>query len=257
MPLIFPSHLPPLQPLRGVMPCPDDAAPVCGAITRDSAIIPALANIPFWSRYACPADDQGQEPSCVGRAWAGWAEIMLRAYVSPSAIPAGCQIDARKIWVRGREMFWGGDLNGGLYLHQGLAAAVDLGIFPPGTQPVKVEASIEAIGAALTQSPLVQAHIVSAGWYKPLAENGYIPLNDPPDIGRYGAHCTLLLERAWQRNSCFCLLENSWGRGWGWNGLGLMAFERWAESLCPNSLYSAQAPLLQMWRGWEKFVVQG
>lgn len=250
------NRLPPPEPLAGVMSCPDAQAPDCGVIERRSAIIPATVNVPFWSRYACPADDQGQEPSCVGRAWAGWVEIMIRAYISPTAIPFGWQIDARAIWRRGREMFWGGTLTGGLYLHQGLAAAVDLGILPPGTAPIRVDGSMESLGAALVQAPVVQANVVSAGWYDPLHENGYISHNKPPDAGKYGLHATLLLERAWQHDRCYCLLQNSWGTDWGWQGLGLMGYRSWFDSLAANSLYSAQTPGWPRWRGWSKHVVK-
>lgn len=220
-------------------------------------LLPGSADVRFWSNFAVPADDQGDEPSCVGRAWAGWIECMVRRYVGVHAIPPGWQIDARAIWKRGRNMFWNGDLKGGLWLNQGLAAAVDLGILPPNTIPVRIASNWDSIGAALLQTPCVQAHAVSKGWYASNKENGCLDHVPAPDAGAHGFHCTLLLERLTRESAKFYLFENSWGADWGWQGLGLMTEKLWTWSIMANGLYTASLGSdLTAWRGWEKHLVQ-
>lgn len=244
------------HPLNGVFPLPDIAANRLPMVVSAPALLPGSCDVRYWSDYATPADDQGPEPSCVGRAWAGWVECMVRRYIGVRAIPPGFQIDARAIWRRGRELFWGGSLTGGLWIPQGLQAAVDIGVLPPGSTAVRIGLDWASVGASLCQTPLVQAHAVSEGWYNPSAENGCLDHAASPDAGRHGYHCTLLLDRM-TRESKFYLFANSWGTQWGWNGLGLIEVRLWARSLMNNGLFSASIPGdFSSWRGWEKHVVK-
>jgi hypothetical protein len=242
------------EPLAGVLPTPPEVSAGIPLLRYSIPLLPESAPVRGWTDDAVPSDDQRNEPSCVGRAWAGWYECMLRRYVSPAAIPAGMQLDASAIWRRGREMFWGGRMDGGLHVHQGCEAAVALGVLPPGSRVVRVTDDWGSIGVALTLSPIVQAHAVGASWYRPDRANGYVP-DEPADPTRYGYHCTLLLERLVQDGAKYLLWANSWG-AWGWHGLGLMALRPWTDALMPSSLHTAQLPdNWEAWDGWKEHLV--
>ena len=239
---------------NGVLAAP--AAEVAGHARLSTGIplLPGSAEIRGWSEFANPSDDQGNEQSCVGRAWAGWLECMIRRYIAQSAIPVGAQIDAHRIWARGREMFWGGSLDAGLYVHQGLAAMVDLGLVPPDTVPMRVTEESVSMAQVLLSTPVVWAHMVSQAWYTADPVNGGIA----PDIAPsgLGAHCTLYLERLVQDGNGWCLLANSWGADWGYYGLGLLRETNAIDYRLPNSFYTARIPDgWEKWRGWEKHLL--
>jgi hypothetical protein len=246
----------PDKPLAGVIPyAADPDAPTIAA----TGILPGSAGTPLrWSDYVLPADDQGQQPSCVGRAWAGWIEAMVRRYVGKDAFPQGCQVDARSIWQRGREMFWGGSLDGGLMLDQGGQACIDLGLLPAGTRLVRVDRDWAAVGEALLATPLIQAHGIGRGWYAVSSQSGCLDHVFAPDPGRYGYHCTLCVERMMQGNQKWICLQNSWGTSWGFYGYGLMRLDLWTDSLIPSGLWTAILPpafSVQSWSAWRGFLV--
>ena len=242
-------------PFNGVIEAPPGEVEKHPRLSSGIPLLPGSAEIRGWSEFADPSDDQGQESSCVGRAWAHWLECMLRRYVAQSAIPFGQNLDARKIWARGREMFWGGDLTGGLFVHQGLLAMIDLGIVPDGSIAMRVTEETMSASQVLLSTPVVWAHNVSAAWYTPDPVSGCIDPGVAPD--GIGAHCTCYLERLVQKGIGFCLFENSWGGGWGWHGLGVMLEEDAIDYRLANSFYTARLPdNWATWRGWEKYLIQ-
>ena len=234
------------RPLSGVLPhAPEDLPRIPAAYPPlpASGLMPDAAPSAIdWTRLCVPADDQREEPSCVGRAWAGWMEAMLRRYLGPKTIPHRMQLDARAIWIRGRDLFWGGDRNGGLHLDEGAKAAIDIGVLPAGTRLVRIDQSWGAAGEALAFTPLVQAHELGPGWHRPQRENGCIDHSLPPDGGRHGYHATLLAERTVTREGKFLALQNSWGSAWGFYGFGVMSASLWETSLIPSGLWSAILP---------------
>lgn len=244
----------PSAPLCGVH-APDDPL-VAGhfRLASGSATVPGTSEVRGWADYADPSDDQGHEQSCVGRAWAGWIECMVRRFVDQTAIPAGAQIDAHSIWQRGRELFWGGTLDGGLYVYQGLQAAIDLGVLPAG-RLVAVAYDQGSICQALSNTPVVAAHGVGPAWYDPAA-NGMLDPTLPPQPDIYGSHCTLFLERLSQNGVGYLLGQNSWGTSWGWHGLYIMDGQAAIDQALANSFYTAQFDAIpSAWSGWQKWLV--
>lgn len=242
--------------LNGVIPY---AAPYGGfRVASGIGILPGsiLTAQPRWGSFVAVADDQGREPSCVGRAWAGWMEAMLCRYAGEGTFKySHRQIDASSIWRKGREMFHGGALSGGLHLHEGGQAAIALGILPPGTELVQLTGGWNAVGEALALTPVIQAHGVGAGWYRPDKVSGCIDHTAASDPGRYGYHATLLCERL-QDDHRWLMLQNSWGASWGYHGFGILREDVWRESLIPSGLWTARLP--DDWlnhRGWEAFLV--
>lgn len=198
----------------------------CGAIDRPGQIMvssdSSASNVREvgWFEWCLPTYSQNGE-SCVGHSWANWIECVARKRMGDSFIPRGLQVNGEAIWKRGREMFWGGDMTGGLYLDQGCLAAVDLGILPPLATPVRVDRTVSAQSMQLTRTPLVVGHAVHAGWFNPSQENGCID-HAPRPTGADGYHATLRVGLLLQNGVWFFAGQNSWGAEWGWRGYFLM-----------------------------------
>ncbi len=219
-----------------------------------SSALPAAASVTGWADFAVPSDCQGDDPSCVGFAWANFVELMVRRYVSRDAIPAGCQIDGRAIWARGREMFWRGRMDGGLWLSQGFEAAADLRIFPAGSGAVRIAPDWRSIGETLLSQPIVMGTATWAAWHEADATNGAIA---PRFRRNLENHATLLVERLVQGDGEHGLFQNSWGSDWGWHGLGCLRFDAILRALMRSGFYAANLP--ERWaghRGWEKYIIE-
>jgi len=228
-------------------------APRSPAARNASAASPRL---PVWFEYCVPTYEQ-DGASCVGHAWANWLELAVRRYQSREALLYGEQIDGARIWRRGRELFWRGDLSDGLYVHQGFHAMLDLGLLPPAARLRQVAPDWASVCAAMAAAPLVQAHRVHQGWQAPNRINGcldhrYYPAADA------GCHCTLRVGCLVQRERRFYASLNSWGPGWGWNGLFVMDEAEDAEGLLPESLYTVDLPAgwARHWIGWRRAIVR-
>lgn len=209
-----------------------------------------------WFEWLAPTTNQRGE-SCVGQAWANWMECMLRRYVGKAALAPGEQLDGWAIWKKGREMFWNGSLDGGLYLAQGFAAAVELGILPCAARLARVSPHAADLAAALADTPLVQGHLVHEGWYRPLPLNGCLD-HAPAPTDAAGGHATLLAGVLRQRGGLYWPFLNSWGADWGWNGLGLMSTEEWQEGWIGDGPVTAILPRgWETHRGWREHIVRG
>lgn len=197
-----------------------------------------------WEDFAVPTINQ-HGPSCCGQAWANWLEMMLRRYIGRDALKTGEQIDGYAIWKRAREIFYNGNLAGGLFLGQGFLAAMDLGLFPEGTILVDVEPSLEAIHEQLRISPMVQGHIVTDGWYEPNPQNGCLDHSKLPKPGD-GGHATCLMGLDAGESTDFIVSQNSWGGDYGFYGYFTMEWGFWRECYIGEGPCTAVLP-----RGWE------
>lgn len=207
---------------------------------------------PFgWYQWALPATNQ-IGPSCVGQSWANWLECMLRRYVGNFGW--GEQIDGELIWRRAREMFWNGDLSGGLYLPQGFYAMLDLGLVPPETTIRPCGTSWKEVSAQLASTPLVQAHHIHPGWFHAHSVSGMIshtPSPGPAD----GYHATLLMATGVRGEELFRVGQNSWGPDYARFGFFGMTDAEWFEGICPDGLYTAWLPpTWKTWTGWKAAV---
>jgi hypothetical protein len=242
------------QRWNGALPVPRSERSSTPGVATCELSMPATVAAPLysWIRDVQPAEQQ-QGPCCAGMAWANWLEAMLRRW-APRTVPMGrWQLDGERVWRRGRELFWKGELDGGLYVSQGFAALLSLGWLPPAAQLRRIPVDWASIGFALLDSPLVQAHQVHAGWYRPDPQNGCID-HKPEPAEDDGFHCTLLIGRSVQFQhgvtTHFYQSMNSWGDSWGWNGLFVMTELEWIEGSIPDGLYTADVHGLAEWQGW-------
>ena len=208
-----------------------------------------------WFNYAIPTINQ-HGPSCCGQAWANWLEMMLRRYVGIGCLAKGEQIDGYAIWKRAREMFYNGNLAGGLYLHQGFAAMVDLGLIPSDAELVSVEPDVGSISEQLTRTPMVQGSIVSEGWYETNPENGCIDHTKPPKPGD-GGHATCIMGMVVKTNAMYLVSQNSWGSDYGWKGYFLMSERFWNLSYIGQGPCTIKMPIGWVRHdGWKKYVTK-
>ena len=257
--MIDAPHIPPSVPRIPPLAVLDEPPVVSrryGLVHSSGGALPASAPVQGWADYAVPSDHQGAEPSCVGHTVAGWIELMVRRYIARTAVPAGMQIDGSAIWRRGRERFWRGRMGGGLYLSQGIQAAVDLGLLPRGARAVRVAADWATIGEMLIQAPIVMGTQTWPEWYKADKDNGAVRGSHVGEL--LGNHATLLLERLVHPGGGWHgLFQNSWGRAWGYHGLGVLDFGTLRNALMSSGLYSVSLP--DDWtdyRGFEKFLIK-
>lgn len=206
-------------------------------------------------------------PSCVGHATANWIECMLRRQHGRGVFTKGEQIDGDAIYLRGREMFFAGKKGGGLGLPHGFHAAIDLGLLPPDTLVVPVSPTLRDLSQALTETPLIQGHVVAKDWQYASRDNGSLPGKTKANILE-GAHATLLIG-VWERDGKTMLpFQNSWGAAWGWNGIGQMTWAQWKDGarwiinseddiMRGDGPYTADlSPEWPKWTGWKEFVIQ-
>ena len=187
-------------------------------------------------------------PSCVGMAVANWVEHKLG-----SRLDKRTQIDGYAIWRRGRDMFWNGTYNDGLYLYQGVAAAVSLGILPK-TAKYREVLSATAWNADLEKQPLIQAHWVHDGWNKPDTASGCIDHQYGPSNNQ-GGHCTLMIGMGLHSGKNFVFSQNSWGATWGRLGFFCMTVEEHVENSASDVL-AIDIPdgEWEAWTGWKNYV---
>lgn len=223
---------------------------------------PATSNLPSpigWFDRIVPTINQHGD-SCVGQGWANWFEAMLRNDLGRAALKLGEQIDGYAIWKRGREMFNNGDLNGGLYLPQGYAAMIDLGMIPTDSELIDVNAEAEGdlfkICSRLKKTPLVQGNMVHKGWFNPNPRNGCIDHRPDANEDPEGGHCTLRVGFLVQDETPFWAFQNSWGE-WGWHGIGTMTVEEDLEGWLFDGPYTIELPPDWIQHGgWRKFVTK-
>lgn len=174
-------------------------------------------------------DNQRSNPACVMFAWASWAEIMFGARISD----AEC-VDA---WKQARYKIYGGDLSGGLYLDEGHAMAQEMGWIPKSHRYKAVD-DIQM----LSQQPIVSAFKVTAGWDFAAHCEGEVRVN-PADPTR-GLHAVVIVAHGDVKafgSERFTYIENSWGRSWGWNGLGVFSAGSYSASICDLAVSLDQA----------------
>lgn len=213
---------------------------------------------PDWYQWIVPTYSQAYD-SCVGHGWANWMECMLRRYVDRSIIPANRQLNGDTLWMHARNKHWNGVLKGGIFIPQGFEALVDLGWLPPGALLVEVPAEFDNYNAALAETPLVQGHMVTRGWFETIS-NGCIAHTYERSY-KGGGHCTLGISTVIKDTIPFRGLLNSWGANWGWNGIGLMTDTYWLDTTLDDCVYTVALPHGRDWSelaacpGWKKALI--
>jgi hypothetical protein len=150
-------------------------------------------------------DDQGARPSCVGQAFGN----AIRIARSLAGLPRE-EIDGDSIWVRGRKMYNGGRLSGGLTLLQGMHAAKALDLIPSCVTCVRVALEKSAICEALKRGPIVVANSVHPGWDNLHRDNQAVDESQPFSQGNEG-HATCVFALDQHNGRWMTRHENSWG----------------------------------------------
>jgi hypothetical protein len=204
-----------------------------------------------WSRFMSVVDDQ-QEGSCVGRGLGTNLEIDICRQTGER-----WQLDSFLFWRHGREMFYRGNLNGGLLLDQGVASAVDLEVIPPGCA-TQIPLDREAINEALQAGPLMQAHSAHDGWMPDRLHptNGAVDESVAFSYGENG-HCTAAMGWDHHNGREMVTSANSWGVKCGpLNGIFTMTFEHWMACALDRPM---RLMIPKGWwtktHAWRKFIV--
>lgn len=215
------------------------------------------ATLNDWYRDIVPTYSQNYD-SCVGHGWANWMECVLRRHVRRNAIPSNRQINGDRIWMHARKRWWNGVMKGGIYIPQGFEAMKELGWLPDDSALVEVPVDFEAYNLALAETPLVQGHMVTSGWFDANHENGCLAHVYNRSMTT-GGHCTLGIACALRDRTGYRALLNSWGDAWGWNGVGLMTDEFWLATALDDVCYTAHIPggwcRLEECHGWKDALI--
>lgn len=207
-----------------------------------------------WWQWSNAVVDQGQEPSCVGRAWAAWLRLMLVRFVDVQ-LNDTTFMDGRAIWVRGRELYHGGDLTGGLQLDEGFMAMKDLGMIPKTSKLCQVPATWDSLCTQLISTPIVTGNLVHEGWFRP-NELGCID-HAPAPTDASGGHATCLDATLMdEANQMFVGNEGSWGRAWPYKGHHLMTIEEYREGLVDQPVTALLGDGWKDGKYWERFLVE-
>lgn len=235
--------------LGGALPPTTMPARICNG--RENLNATQLFSL-SWHKNLTVADNQ-QEGSCIGRGFAARLEMDILAVLGES-----WQLDAYAVWERGRQMYYRGDLNGGLSLMQGLNAILDLGIINGDSSSWQgIPLYAQAIHRALQQAALIQAHTAHDGWDPDRLDpdNGAVDESEAFTYGSNG-HCTLGIGWNWHNGVPLIPSFNSWDYGYGQHGVFCMTWQHWLATALDNPILLLVDP--DWWRTskvWRKFII--
>ena len=180
------------------------------AYLADGEAAPAVAGPDIsWSRRCRLGDNQGSNGACAIFALASWAEIMHGNAISDKVC---LKVYAEALADYGRAA---GD---GLTFEEAFEAASAAG-WLPGAQRIDMVLDEKR----LTEQPLLAGYEVTPGWK---ATNFAGCLDHAASAKVLGYHAVCIVARG-QLNGIaggpYVYVENSWGRDWGWNGIGVMS----------------------------------
>jgi hypothetical protein len=197
-----------------------------------------------WLRWVNPSDDQGDDTSCVLRAYAGHAEAIARR---AGVFPRGRQISVRRAYDRVMYGLYSGIDRGGMTLADGLYGSLGEGILPPGTR-LHYARELSGVRSLLRHGPPLIAMQVTRGWWR-VARNGWTdPLADRTVIG---AHCMLLVAILEDRGEPYILVQDWQGPELGWHGCRVFhwsAFELFSDRR--GACLPVRPPGTEGWLGW-------
>lgn len=206
-----------------------------------------------WVYHSLPSDSQGDLGACVGYAWANWLECMIRRHIGREALKPGQQIDGEAIWRKGRQMFYPRERieAGGLLLDHGYEAMLAMGLLPKGSMLVRVNRNdAVALSLVLRGNPLVIAQALHRGWNYPNKESGFIPREKG---NPWEGHAVLLTGCTKQRGDPFYLVSNSWGTGWGWQGLCMLSEPHYRINTLAMPAYAVMPDGWTEHDGWRRW----
>lgn len=204
--------------------------------------------------WIIPSESQNGD-SCAAHTMLNWEEAMLRRFVGRKTFKDFQQLDGDAAYVHARKMFHFGNLNGGLYFSEAFAAALDMGIFAPGSVLMTIPRREALYSDQFERTPYMDGQDV-AGWmnHGTNPENGQI-YEGPGSDGSAG-HAMLDVSRMPQVDCNFLQKQNSWGPKFGWNGLLIQSeFYDDMTGLEDVKYYVQQPEGWEQWDGWKKWVI--
>lgn len=177
---------------------------------RYGAPAPAVAGPDIsWLRHCRLGDNQGSNGACAIFAVASWAEIVHGNSIS----------DADCLEVYNQALIdYGRAAGDGLTFEEAFEAVSAAG-WLPGAQ--RIEMVLDE--TRLTEQPLLAGYEVTPGWQNP---NRAGCLDHAAGATVLGYHAVCIVARGALTGldaGPFLYIENSWGRSWGWNGVGVMS----------------------------------
>ena len=227
-----PPYRPPLvHPTRGGGCIPsaplrfDAPVPTCRAPVPRFDVADAMIDL---SPYCNPAQLQ-TGGSCGANGFANAVEVMLRRgcpswrvqEIVEKKLPkredgvyAPWQVMGDEIYADACLAFHGNLKDAGLEMSE-IAQLGDLtGIFA-GESVVRIEVNTEALADALAHGPFLMGRALCAGDNEPDPTNGYVAVSMPNPVA---GHCQCVVEYRFQAQELYWLVQQTWGRKFGWNG---------------------------------------
>ena len=173
-------------------------------------------------------------PSCVGRATAQLLMMVIRRQYGRDAIPAGYLLNGDAIWASRRERRYGGDLTGGLQVHEGLEESVAMGMLDGVRYGiVRFNPTPAYLDRMLQHMPVLVGVGTHDGWGRASRENGQIPFDLP---NPYLGHALVAGDVQFRSGETYIRGPNSWGLGWGCNGAWCLTDAQFAQALISDAV---------------------
>ena len=206
-----------------------------------------------------PVDDQGQTGTCEARSACGVVETLIREYVNPNAFQGGKQLDATywhreafKLEYPGREY----SDREGLPLGATFRAMKSKGMLPYEAQLVSVSPNYASMRPALVKAPLQIGVNLHNGWRADRVnrETGEIPVDVITGVAGHGVKVVSL--NAGRGGLAYWGIENSWGEGWAWHGIGQIEHDHLIKVLLDDPiLLTFDYTWLRYNQEWRGYVV--
>lgn len=161
-----------------------------------------------WIRRCRLGDNQGSNGACAIFAIASWAEIMHGVAISDAA--------CLRVYNLALEDY-GRAAGDGLTFEEAFEAASAAG-WVPGAQRIDMVLDEKR----LSEQPLLAGYEITAAWEN---ANSAGCLDHAADKAVLGYHAVCIVARGELTGLAggpYVYVENSWGRDWGWNGIGVM-----------------------------------
>lgn len=185
-------------------------------IAYSSAPLRAGADV-SWLPRCRVGDDQGREGACALFAMANWSEIMHGREISNQQCLA---LYAATLRTLGRN-------DGGLTFSEAFKAAAGAG-WLPGSRGIARVADLRK----LPDQPLLAGYVINGAFDQVNDRTGCLD-HTAGDSAVRGTHALAIVAHGSINLSegTWVYIENSWGLGWGWNGIGVMS-EALHRQLC-------------------------
>jgi hypothetical protein len=175
-----------------------------------------------WFDEVVPTDPQTY-PSCVGRASAQLLMSVIRRQRGRKIIPSHTQLDGDVLWRERRRLHYGGDMDGGLQVHEALEMASDLGWLADSRHKViHVPVRQDFLDRMLNVMPVLVGLGTSDDWMHANRVNGQIPMNRMPSP--WAGHCVMIVDYQKKDGEEYVVIANSWGPEWGRYGYGTLTW---------------------------------